>query len=82
MPGSEGGGGAGVLIARNAGLGRAGQGSGTCYLLGSGAALLSFTTRFPQMKPRLNGPSRGSKALGGGALAAERAVVSPPRPGG
>lgn len=87
-PGAGAGTGRGVLITRNAGLGRAGQGSSTCYLLGSGAALLSFATCFPQMKPRLNGPSRGQriKGLGWGgwgvALAAEMAVVSPRRPGG
>lgn len=81
MPGSEGGGGAGVLIARNAGLGRAGQGSSTCYLLGSGAALLSFTT-FPTDEAQIERAEQRIKGLGGGALAAERAVVSPPRPGG
>lgn len=62
------------LTGRNAGLGRAGQGSSTCYLLGFclGDALLSHI--FPPAEAQTEEPSWG---LGGALAAEERAAVSP-----
>lgn len=56
MPGPGAGAGVGGLAGRNAGLGRAGQGSSTCYLLGfcSGAVLLSHI--FPTAEAQTEQP--------------------------
>lgn len=93
MPGPGAGGGAvggeGGLTGRNAGLGRAGQGSSTCYLLGfcAGAALGSHI--FPTAEAQIEQPSGGLKTWGGGGglggtLAAEEgaavSVLSPLTP--